>query len=239
MNRHKKSYGVTFLLPLINHSSQSLLQMNGAAPINLEGTIEKFRSIRNPQNFQPEQSEDDLKPLWPSIYALILEGKLVGVWEIMSLHSDLANIITSDQENLRSDRMILEAVYDVLHSHPFADIVNSLNQSQSNQQSEMRELSPGIVLEFKDWQDKISQILRSQSSLLGRVSELNTVLLMLIGDKDTLVHQSGDEWTSLSVGLFLYVYPPPLIWSNISKIVVSAMTLIPTKSGISNEEIRM
>lgn len=217
--------------------------MNGAAPINLEGTIEKFRSIRNPQNFQPEQSEEDLKPLWPSIYALILEGRLVGVWEIMSLHSDLATIITSDQENLRSDRMILEAVYDVLHSHPFVNIVNSFNQSQnqsqSNQQPEMRELSPGIVLEFKDWQEKISQILRSQSSLLGRVSELNTVLLMLIGDKDTLVHQSGDEWTSLSVGLFLYVYPPPLIWANISKIVVSAMTLVPIKSGISNEEIRM
>ena len=217
--------------------------MNGAAPINLEGTIEKFRSIRNPQNFQPEQSEEDLKPLWPSIYALILEGRLVGVWEIMSLHSDLATIITSDQENLRSDRMILEAVYDVLHSHPFVDIVNSFNQSQnqsqSNQQPEMRELSPGIVLEFKDWQEKISQILRSQSSLLGRVSELNTVLLMLIGDKDTLVHQSGDEWTSLSVGLFLYVYPPPLIWANISKIVVSAMTLVPIKSGISNDEIRM
>ena len=217
--------------------------MNGAAPINLEGTIEKFRSIRNPQNFQPEQSEEDLKPLWPSIYALILEGRLVGVWEIMSLHSDLATIITSDQENLRSDRMILEAVYDVLHSHPFVDIVNSFNQSQnqsqSNQQPEMRELSPGIVLEFKDWQEKISQILRSQSSLLGRVSELNTVLLMLIGDKDTLVHQSGDEWTSLSVGLFLYVYPPPLIWANISKIVVSAMTLIPIKSGMSNEETRM
>ena len=48
--------------------------MNGAAPINLEGTIEKFRSIRNPQNFQPEQSEEDLKSLWPSIYALILDG---------------------------------------------------------------------------------------------------------------------------------------------------------------------
>ena len=211
--------------------------MNGASPINLEGTIEKFRSIRNPQNFVPEHTVEDLKPLWPSIYALILEGRLEAAWEIMGLHSDLASIITSDQENLRSDRMILEAVYDVLHSHPFLDLVNSLNQS--NQQSEIRELSPGIVLEFKDWQDKITQILRNQSPLLGRISELNTVLLMLAGDKDTLVHQAGEEWTSLSVGLFLYVYPPPLIWANISKIVVSSMTLIPIRSNISSEEIRM
>lgn len=215
----------------------SLLQMNGAPPINLEGTIEKFRSIRNPQNFQPEETAEDLKPLWPSIYALLLEGRLEGAWEIMSLHSELANIITSDRESTRGDRMILESVYDILHSHPFVDIVNNLNQS--NQESEMRELPPGIVLEFKDWQDKISQVLRCQSPLLGRISELNTVLLMLAGDKDTLVHQSGEEWTSLSVGLFLYVYPPPLIWANISKIVVSAMTLIPIRSDISNEEIRM
>jgi uncharacterized RmlC-like cupin family protein len=91
-------------------------------------------------------------------------------------------------------------------------------------------------LEFKDWQEKVSSILQRQPPLLGRVSELNTVLYLLIGDKDTLIAQAGGEWTSLGVGLFLYVHPPPLIRANISKIVKSAMSMVLPRSDISDED---
>lgn len=209
-------------------------QMNGVPPIDLVASLEVFRSVRSPQNIPVAQLTDDLKGFWPSIYALILEGKLDGAWEVLSLHSDLAAVITSEKGSNNNDRDILEAIYDVLTTHPYIDLVNAL--STNNLDNEPTEISPTITLEFKDWQEKVSNILQSQSSLLGRISELNIVLRLLVGDKDTLVRQANGEWTTLGVGLFLYVYPPPLIRANISKIVESAMSLMMPREDISEEE---
>jgi Nup85 Nucleoporin len=208
--------------------------MNGVLPIDQKATLEVFRSVRNPQNIQQAQMTDDLKTFWSSIYALVLEGKLMGAWEILSLHGDLASIITSTDMNNDSDRDTLEAIYDVLSTHPYIDLVDSL--AKNNPDEETTEISPTMALEFKDWQEKVSSILQRQPPLLGRVSELNTLLYLLIGDKDTLIAQAGGEWTSLGVGLFLYVHPPPLIRANISKIVKSAMSMVLPRSNISDED---
>lgn len=208
--------------------------MNGVLPIDQKATLEVFRSVRNPQNIQQAQITDDLKTFWSSIYALVLEGNLMGAWEILSLHGDLASIITSTDMNNDSDRDTLEAIYDVLSTHPYIDLVDSL--AKNNSDEETMEIAPTMALEFKDWQEKVSSILQRQPPLLGRVSELNTVLYLLIGDKDTLIAQAGGEWTSLGVGLFLYVHPPPLIRANISKIVKSAMSMVLPRSDISHED---
>ena len=209
-------------------------QMNGVLPVDQKATLEVFQSVRNPQNIQQDQMTDELKTFWSSIYALILEGKLMGAWEILSLHGDLASIITSTERNNESDRDTLEAIYDVLNTHPYIHLVDSL--ASNNADEETTEIPSSMALEFKDWQEKVSSILQSQPPLLGRISELNTVLLLLIGDKDTLIAQAGGEWTSLGVGLFLYVHPPPLIRANISKIVKSAMSMVLPRSDISDEE---
>lgn len=208
--------------------------MNGVLPIDQKATVEVFRSVRNPQIIQQAQMTDDLRAFWPSIYALILEGQLMGAWEILSLHGDLASIITSTDLNTDSDRDTLEAIYDVLSTHPYIDLVDSLVKMNSDE--EMNEISPTMALEFKDWQEKVSSILQKQPPLLGRISELNTVLYLLIGDKDTLIAQAGGEWTSLGVGLLLYVHPPPLTRANISKIVMSAMSMVLPRNDISHED---
>jgi Nup85 Nucleoporin len=114
--------------------------MNGVLPIDQKATLEVFRSVRNPQNIQQAQMTDDLKTFWSSIYALVLEGKLMGAWEILSLHGDLASIITSNDMNNDSDRDTLEAIYDVLSTHPYIDLVDSL--AKNNSDEETTEISP-------------------------------------------------------------------------------------------------
>ena len=205
--------------------------MNGVPSVDLESTLGTFRSVENPQYIAQSES-DDANGYWETIFALILEGKLVDVWEILSLHREVSDIIASNERN-NNDRNTLEAIHDVLNSHPYIHLVALLN---TNNDDESASIPPSMPLEFKDWQDKVSRILQSKSPLLGRISELSTVLLMLVGDKDTLVEHSRGEWTSLGIGLFLYVYPPPLLRANISKIVESVMKMAIRRGDISPEE---
>lgn len=207
--------------------------MNGVPPIDWEGSLETFRSIRAPQDILQDQIPNH-QEFWPTIYALLLEGKLDEAWQILSLHSDLAEVITSDRRSDSQERDILEAIYDVMTTHPFINIVNTLSSNSID--SEHVEISSSLSIEFKDWQDKVSSILQSSSSLLGRVSELNTVLQLLVGDKETLIAHSKGEWTTLSAGLFLYVYPPPLIRADISKIIESAMNMMAPRNDISEAD---
>lgn len=206
------------------------LQMNGVPPIELEPALELFRSVRNPQFID---SNEDNSGYWDSIYSLIMEGRLVDAWQIVSLHGDIAAVIANDElinsnvKGLESDKRLMQAIYNVLHTHPYIHLIG-LDGGES--------LPTTIPLEFKEWQDKVSHILNSQNPFLGRMSELNTLLLMLLGDKDTLIGHSHGEWTTLGASLLLYVYPPPLIRANISKILEGAMQMVPPKDFTSEEE---
>lgn len=213
--------------------------MNGVLPVELVSSLQAFRTVVNPQLIAPYQMGADINGYWETVYALILEGRLLDAWEILTLHRELAALIGSNEGyNSAADRNVLEGIYDILTTHPYIHLVNALNTNNGNNDKSMN-ISPSITLEFTDWQEKISVILKGNSPLLGRISELNTVLLLLVGDKNSLVEKSCGEWTTLGIGLFLYVYPPPLIRSSISKIVESVMVLMKPKEGddVHEEEI--
>jgi hypothetical protein len=204
--------------------------MNGVPPVDFEPALELFRSVRNPQSID---SSDENGGYWDNIFSLIMEGRLVDVWQIVSLHGDVAaaigngEVINSNVKGLESDKRLVQAIHNVLHTHPYVHLIG-LDGGES--------LPTTIPLEFKEWQEKVSHILNSQSQFLGRISELNTLLLMLLGDKDTLIRHSFGEWTTLGTSLLLYMYPPPLIRANISKILERAMEMASPKDFSSEEE---
>lgn len=206
--------------------------MNGVPSVDVDSNLGTFRSVLNPQLIE-QSATDDVNGFWECVFALVLEGKLADAWEVISLHREVSDIIASGERN-NTDRNVLEAIHDVMNSHPYVHLVSQLNTN--NDDNESASIPPSITLEFTDWQEKVSRILQSDSSLLGRIGELSTVLLMLVGDKDTLVEQSRGEWTTLGVGLFLYVYPPPLMRANISKIVESVMKMAVQRIDTSPEE---
>ena len=221
--------------------------MNGVPAIDLEPHVQAFRSVQNPQQITPQQLGADINGFWETIYALLLEGKLSDAWEILSLHREISAVIMSDDNDRNNntpnrnsssndDKKTLKSIYDVLNSHPFINLVDAVS-TYNDENVQALNIPSSITLDFKDWQDKIKEILENQSPILGRIKELNNILLILLGDKDTLVQFSLGEWTTLGVGLFLYVYPPPLIRSNITKIVESVMTISISRNDITPDEI--
>ena len=217
-----------------------LQQMNGILPVDLELYLQKFRSVRNPHLIVPFQMGDDINGYWETIYALILEGRLKDAWEVLILHRELAALVGSGDTYGRNDeRNVLEGIYDILNSHPYIHLVEAFGTSNRDDGESMN-MPSSMALDFKEWQEKVSLILQSNSPLLGQISELNTVLLLLVGDRNSLIEKSCGEWTTLGIGLFLYVYPPPLIRSSISKIVESVMEMVTTKVGsdICEEDIQ-
>lgn len=217
-----------------------LQQMNGIIPVDLEVSLQTFRSVLNPHLIVPFQMGDDINGYWETIYALILEGRLKDAWEVLILHRELAALMESNETYGRNDeRNVLEGIYDIFHSHPYIHLVEASSANNRNDGESMN-IPSSMALDFKDWQEKVSLILQSNSPLLGQISELNTVLLLLVGDKNSLIEKSLGEWTTLGIGLFLYVYPPPLIRASISKIVESVMKLVKPKVGndICEEDIQ-
>jgi hypothetical protein len=214
------------------------LQMNGVPPVVFESSLELFRSARNPQKINSDEDQNS-KGFWDSIYALIMEGRLLDAWKVLSLHGQLAGIIGSDEKaassaGLEYDKRLLLSISDVMNTHPYIHLISAIDDNYIDNKA--LQLPQKIALDFKDWQQKVSNILESQSPLLGIVGELNTLLLLLLGDKYTLVVYAQGEWTSLATGLFLYVYPPPLIRANISKIVESAMTMVMPRENVTEAE---
>lgn len=165
--------------------------MNGIPPIDIESSLTTFKSIRNPQKVISSEDNDYNKGYWDVIYALVLEGRLTDAWELISLHSEIIDIISNKEvinssvAGLESDRRVLQSIYNILNTHPYIHLIALAgNINDDGQQSN---IPPNIALEFKDWQDKVTYILQGLSPLFARISGLNTLLLTLLGDKDTIV----------------------------------------------------
>jgi hypothetical protein len=89
------------------------LQMNGVPPVDFEPALELFRSVKCPQSID---SNDENGGYWDNIFSLIMEGRLVDVWQLVSLHGDVAAVIGHDEvinsnvKGLESDKRLVQAI---------------------------------------------------------------------------------------------------------------------------------
>ena len=132
----------------------------------------------------------------------------------------------------------LEAIYDILKTHPFAFIIQQKSEgliTPIDDQSDSN-MVINFVPEFIDWQDKITSILNSNSPILSTVPELNSMLLLLKGDKSMLFQYCYGDWITLSLSYLLYSYPPNLSRNDLSRILDSAMQTCPVNLAEQSKE---
>ena len=89
--------------------------MNGNLPIDTFSVLESFRKVRNPQLIESDSSGNSNNNsltiqsmgqlqiqsmgYWETVFGLVMEGKLMDVWEFLTIHGDLKDIITGNKTN--------------------------------------------------------------------------------------------------------------------------------------------
>jgi Nup85 Nucleoporin len=222
------------------------IQMNAGVPIESSLALERFRSVRNPQKLQTQQETDiDEQALgfWDTIFGLVLEGRLNEIWDILILHGELVSLISSATgDRASADSRVLQAIHDILNSHPVALLAQQRAENCTSVDSAIHSnsaISPNVAVEFKDWKDKVSRVLQSSAQVLGRVSELATLLLLLSGDNDTILEYARGDWVTYALCSLLYVHPPSLTRSNITQVLlVSMRSAPPTDAAADIEALR-
>ena len=219
------------------------LQMNGTPALDYAAALARFHGTKHPQDLTTEgaddgrmvdredsDSADGTVGYWDAVFKLSMEGRLNEVWELLALHSGIADIVQTDAgSGSDSDRRTLRAVYDALTSHPYAAMATEMQHAPP-------QLPPNLSLEFRDWQTNVSRILQSNPPIVARIPELSTLLLLLLADTDTLVQWSHGDWTALAAALFLYKCPPPLTMSSINSVVGEVLQMLPVAAGLPADE---
>jgi hypothetical protein len=180
---------------------------------------------------------------WDILYFFVLHGDLHMACEILKLHSEIKDIILlSKQSSSKQYSKLfadLNSILDLLLTHPYASlVVNDNNNNNVNifeKQQQQQQLASSmlstttIAQDFAVWQHRVTLLRQAcnQSSLLRKIPQLDTMMRVLEGDKQTLTFLCVKrEWTSLTLSMLLYVYPPPLTKTNLTVVVDEAVALL-------------
>lgn len=177
---------------------------------------------------------------WDLVCQLVMQGNLVAAESMLSVHSEIASALAGEVDGrgmLRiSDvvasssnaitRVQCETLLDLLRSHPFAGLV-TVNAAFAAGTS----VPTNLVQESTAWQNRVRKFRQSKVAILAVIPELDTVLRILLGDSSTLEHHSelpaggegGWGWAKQVIALLLYVYPPPLNKTDLSRVVEECM----------------
>eukprot|EP01038_Epipyxis_sp_PR26KG_P004794 gene4794-6721_t len=207
---------------------------------------EYVQAIRH--NSQPELCNNiaiddifDKSPnYWDTIYDLLLRGQNNQVVTLLQLHSEIAEALLVSQTNLERkvvsshrqssiDSRQCELLFECILSHPYISFINEELYDTDN-------LPIAIASQFQDWRNSVNKLRNSNMSLLIQIPQLDTILRILLGELSTLEEISRCEWTSYTLGLLLYVYPPPLTKASLSKIVEEALSLHHQRHAMNDRE---
>lgn len=133
------------------------------------------------------------------------------------MHSEIAEILETSSDLSQQ----LKALFDIFLSHPFAILLSDGAPSSGMSNFTSYKLS------LNDWSERIRRLRNKapSKSILSVVPELDSLLRIMMGEKTALTQACEGDWTKITLGLLLYVYPPPLSKANISQIMEEAVAL--------------
>lgn len=170
-----------------------------------------------------------------------MQGNLVAAHKLLSWHSEIATAISTREADGRSVSLALssdaisrtqcDTLFDLLRSHPFADLGNTDVNTNNSTGS-----AANLVQEFTAWQARVRKFRQSKVAILTMIPELDTVLRILLGDLSTLEHhcelpagaqavgwETGWGWAKQATALLLYVHPPPLNKGDLYRVIEECM----------------
>jgi hypothetical protein len=212
--------------------------------IEFSEALEYYKSSPTPERLKTI-TEDGKVGFWQTVYALAMQGRLQDALTVLSLHSEIVTVLNnlaaaeSSQQRMYSpdastveDFRFLQKLFELLEAHPYAHIVVADDASGSGNIAG----SPNLSLAFRDWREQVAKLHRSASALFGHIPELNTLFLLLSGDRGTILEHSLGDWMSACLALLLYVYPPPLTRANLSRVIDEAMEMVPPDDQGTSED---
>jgi hypothetical protein len=174
-------------------------------PVYLE---QRMQEIIDVSGGSPESSSG----YWDLISELAMQGRLDDILGVLQLHSQY--------EGMKAQYPTAIAdLESILQSHPFASITVWGGDLEATLEATL--LSRDIPQKLRYWQQAIKKFQSSQ--LMSRMPHMFVLFDILLGDKDVLFDRSEGDWTKYGLSLLLYVYPPPLLRTNIAQILEEAV----------------
>jgi hypothetical protein len=161
---------------------------------------------------------------WPVIFQLAMRGRLDLVSLALQRHSQIALTLAAPAgRNTFLDRTHCEALLDLLHTHPLVTVLQQFRREQ--------ELPPtGRELPLPDsralaiWQSHVAAL--RESTLALRLPELDTLILILLGDVDTLKVLSSHEWTLFVLSRLLFQFSVAMPRANLCRVAEESIALL-------------